>query len=263
MREIYRFDNQICLVTGAGSESGIGFATAKILGRQGGQVIITGTTERIFDREQELRAEGITARGYIVDLMDQHSVRKLIDLISRDIGDIDVLVNNAGMTQVGQAEKLTLFCDLEDGEFEESISRNLMTTYYTTREVIKGMIKKCYGRIVNVSSTTGPIGSNIGETGYGAAKAAMLGMSKGIALEVAKYKITVNNVLPGWIGTGSQTQKEALAGRYTPIGRSGSPDEVAHMIVFLSTKEASYITGQDFVVDGGNCIIEDKGSSIS
>ena len=262
MEEIYRFDDQICLVTGAGSKNGIGFAIAKIMGKRGGQIIITGTTDRIFDREQELRAEGIIARGYVVDLMNQHSVRKLIDSISSNIGNIDVLVNNAGMTQVGKTEKLTLFCDLDDGEFEESIGRNLMTAYYTTREVIAGMIKKRYGRIINVSSTTGPIGSNLGETGYGAAKAAMLGMSKGIALEVAKYNITVNNVLPGWIATGSQTQKEALAGRNTPIGRSGSPNEVAHMIVFLSTKEASYITGQDFVVDGGNCIIEDKGCSM-
>ena len=262
MDTFYRFEGKVCLVTGAGSKSGIGFAVAKIFGKLGAEVIITGTTDRIFQREKELKQEGITAHAYVIDLTNRILVLKLIKEIKKKLGTIDVLVNNAGMTQVGQVEKLTYFCDLAEGEFEDSINRNLMTAYYTTQAVIGVMLEENYGRIINVSSTTGPIGSNCGEVGYGAAKAAMLGMSKGIALEVAKNNITINNVLPGWVATGSQTQKEALAGMNTPMERSGHPEEIAHMIVFLATKEASYITGQDFVVDGGNCIIEDKGSNM-
>ena len=262
MDTFYRFDGKVCLVTGAGSENGIGYAVAKIFGKLGANVIITGTTDRIFQREKELKQEGITAYAYTIDLTNRISILRIIEEIKKKFGSIDVLVNNAGMTQVGQIEKLTYFYDLAEGEFEDAINRNLMTAYYTTRAVIGVMLEQNYGRIINVSSTTGPIGSNCGEAGYGAAKAAMLGMSKGIALEVAKNNITINNVLPGWVATGSQTKKEALAGMHTPMERSGRPEEIAHMIIFLATKEASYITGQDFVVDGGKCIIEDKGSNM-
>lgn len=258
MNTFYNFTNQICLITGAGSETGIGFTTARILGLQGARVLITGTTERIFLRAQELEREGIAALGYIIDLTDRPAVRRLITEIKDTFGKIDVLINNAGMMQVGQEEDYTLFCNLTDESFDDSINRNMMTAYNTTRAVIGHMIEQKYGRIINVSSTTGPLGSNLGEVGYGTAKAAMIGMCKGIALEVARDNITVNNVLPGWVATGSQTQKEAIAGMHTPIGRSARPEEIAHMIVFLSTREASYITGQNFVVDGGNFIIEDN-----
>jgi 3-oxoacyl-[acyl-carrier protein] reductase len=258
MEQFYRFDHQVCLITGAGSASGIGYATARIFGLLGAQVLITGTTNRIYLREQELKKEGVIAAAFIIDLTDKSAVKELISQIMQTYGKIDVLVNNAGMVQVGQKEDFTLFHELSDESFEDSISRNLMTAYNTTRAVINGMRQQEYGRIVNVSSTTGPLGVNAGEVGYATAKAAMLGLCKGIALESARYHITVNNVLPGWVATGSQTKEEKNAGKYTPIGRSARPEEIAHMIVFLATREASYITGQDFVVDGGNCIIEDK-----
>ena len=258
MSELYQFTDQICLITGAGSETGIGFSTAQIIGKLGAQVLITGTTDRIFRREQELKDKGIHATGYIIDLTDRVQVKNLIKTIKDTIGTIDILINNAGMVQVGQEEEFTLFCNLTDESFDEAINRNLMTAFNTTRAVVGGMIDQQYGRIVNVSSTTGPLGSNPGEAGYGAAKSALIGMSRGIALEVAKYNITINNVLPGWVATGSQTNIEAMAGRSTPMGRSARPEEVAHMITFLSSKEASYITGQEFVVDGGNSIVENK-----
>lgn len=123
------------------------------------------------------------------------------------------------------------------------------------------MKSRNYGRIVNVSSVTGPVVSNPGEAAYSAAKAAVIGMSRSIAIEVAKDNIMINNVLPGWIATASQTEGEAAGGLNTPAGRGGSPEEVANMIVFLASKEASYITGQSFIVDGGNTIQEYKGPS--
>lgn len=258
MESFYTFENQVCLVTGAGSEHGIGFATAKLMGLRGGTVLITGTTDRIFLREQELKQEGINVKGFIIDLTDRPAVKSWIKSVEETYGTISVLVNNAGMAQVGWEEDFTLFHELLDESFDDSIRRNLTTCYNATRAVIGGMIKQKYGRIVNVSSTTGTMGSNPGEAAYGAAKAAMIGMSQSIALEVAKENITINSVLPGWVATASQTKKEAVAGEHTPIGRSARPEEIAHMILFLATKEASYITGQKFVVDGGNWIQENK-----
>ena len=114
------------------------------------------------------------------------------------------------------------------------------------------MIENHYGRIVNVSSVTGPLVSNPGETGYSAAKAAMVGMSRSLAIEVAKYGITVNNVAPGWIATGSSTEEERVAAENTPMRRAGTPEEVGDLIAYLASDESTYITGQMIVIDGGN-----------
>ncbi|MEK4029488.1 MULTISPECIES: SDR family NAD(P)-dependent oxidoreductase [Bacillaceae] len=254
-----QFNGKVCLITGAGSDEGIGFAAAKIIGGLGGKLAITSTTERIYEREKELRAKGIEAKGYTADLMDFEQAQQLIKHIVKDFGKIDILINNAGMGQVGSPEKFIPFVELDTEEWNVSISRNLSTCFHVTRAVLPQMIEHEYGRIVNVSSVTGPLVSNPGETGYSAAKAAMVGMSRGISIEVAKHNITVNNVAPGWIATGSQTDHERIAGENTPMGRNGHPDEVGHLITFLASEQASYITGQLFVVDGGNTIQDYKG----
>lgn len=253
------FNGKVCLITGAGSDSGIGFAAAEIIGGLGGKIAITSTTERIYEREKELKDQGIEATGYTADLMDEKQVHKLVQSVLKDYGKIDILINNAGMGQVGSPEKFIPFAELDATEWDISISRNLSTCFYVTRAVLPQMIENKYGRIVNVSSVTGPLVSNPGESGYSAAKAAIVGMSRGIAIEVAKHHITVNNVAPGWIATGSQTEHERIAGENTPMGRNGQPDEVGHLITFLASEQASYITGQLFVVDGGNTIQDYKG----
>ena len=255
------FNDKVCLITGAGSSQGIGFATAQILGELGGTVILVATTERVYERAKELSAAGIKAKGYIADLMDRRQVKDLIESVIKEYEKIDVLVNNAGMVQVGGEEISLPFADLPDEDWDTGISRNLTICYNVTHSVIKHMIGNSYGRIVNTSSVTGPVVSNPGSSAYSAAKAAMIGMSRSIAIEVAKDNIMINNVLPGWIATASQTVPEAAGALNTPVGRGARPEEVAHMIVFLASEQASYITGQCFVVDGGNTIQEYKGPS--
>jgi 3-oxoacyl-[acyl-carrier protein] reductase len=255
------FEDKVCLITGAGSKSGIGFSTAQIIGKLGAIVLLVATSERIYDRAKELEALGIETKGYIADLMDRKQVNNLINRIIEEHQRIDILINNAGMTQVGSEEIFSDFANMKDNEWDLTISRNLTTCYNVTHSVLPHMINNNYGRIVNVSSVTGTIVSNPGESAYSAAKAAMIGMSRSIAIEVAKNNIMMNNVLPGWIATGSQTESEAAASLNTPIGRGGKPEEVGHMIVFLASEQASYITGQTFIVDGGNTIQEYKGPS--
>jgi 3-oxoacyl-[acyl-carrier protein] reductase len=261
MNKFIDFTDQVCLITGAGSPNGIGFETAKILGDLGGKLLLVATTERVFQRAEELRTIGVEAEGFIANLMDRKQVEDLIAGIIQKYGVIDVLVNNAGMVQVGMEEDFATFDKVAYGSWDDAIDRNLNTCFNVTHAVLPHMIKNQYGRIVNTSSVTGPIASNPGSAGYGAAKAAIIGMSMSIAIETAKYNITINNVLPGWIATASQTEEEAVGGLNTPAGRGGSAAEVANMNVFLASEKASYITGQNFVVDGGNTIQEYKGPS--
>ena len=245
------FENRVCLVTGAGSPTGIGFSTAKILGGLGGRIAIVATTDRIHERVDELKAEGIDAKGYIADLMDRKQVKKLAADVMEEFGRIDVLVNNAGMVQVGMEEDFSGFLDMTYESWDDAIDRNLNITFNVTKEIMPFMVDAGYGRIVNVSSVTGPVVSNPGEGSYSAAKAGVVGLSRALAIEFGSNGITVNCVLPGWIGTAS--------GENTPLGRSADAAEVANAIVFLASEEASYITGESLVVDGGNTIQEYKG----
>ena len=259
MHPLFSLKSQVALITGAGSAEGIGFATATLLAEMGATVAITATGQRIYTRSEELQADGHVVKAYIADLTDRSATKAMIAAIEADFGRIDILINNAGMSMEGSDEHASTFATLSDDEWDMTIERNLTTCFNVTRKVIPGMISRNYGRIINVSSVTGPLVSNPGEAAYSAAKAAMIGMSRSIALEVAKHNITINNVAPGWVGTASQSEEEIIASRYTPFGRAGSAAEMASMIAYLASPGASYVTGQMMVVDGGNCLQESKG----
>jgi 3-oxoacyl-[acyl-carrier protein] reductase len=252
---------RIALVTGAGSPTGIGSATAHVLGREGASLAVCSTTDRIFDRVQELRDAGHTAEGYVADLTDRAAVGRLVAGVLDRFGTIDILVNNAGMVAVGDADAgdEVPFTSLDPSRWDQEIARTLGTAFNVTRAVVPGMVERGRGRVVMVSSVTGPVATAPGSAGYSAAKAAMDGLMRAVAIEVGGAGVTVNAVQPGWIATGSQLPDEAEAGLHTPIGRSGTPQEVAEVIGFLASDRASYLTGTAVVVDGGNTIQEIKG----
>jgi 3-oxoacyl-[acyl-carrier protein] reductase len=256
------FSGKVSLITGAGSRQGIGFATARLLAQQESKIAITSTTERIQERARELAAEGADVFAFPADLRDHAHTQLLVQEVLARYGRLDILVNNAGMTQVSSPIQTTsqTLAELSEEEWDYSIAINLKTAFNITRAVLPFMLAAKYGRIVNVSSVTGPIVSNPRETAYSAAKAGMVGLTRSLALEVARKGITVNAVAPGWIETASSTEHEIIAGKNTPVGRPGRADEVAAAIAFLAAEAASYITGQLIIVDGGNSIQEYKGS---
>ncbi len=250
---------RVALVTGAGSPTGIGFAAARALGRRGATVAVAATTDRIHERAEELLAAGQPAAGFTADLTSGDETRDLVEAVVGRLGPVEILVNNAGMVQTGVPDVSKRFHELGEDEWAHIIRLNLTTTVHATRAVLPGMLNRRYGRIVNVSSVTGPLVANPGSTGYSTAKAAVDGLTRSLAVEVAGEGVTVNSVAPGWIATGSSSPEELVAGTHTPVGRPGTPEEVAELIAFLASDASRYVTGRSIVIDGGNILQEYKG----
>jgi 3-oxoacyl-[acyl-carrier protein] reductase len=244
-------NKKIALVTGA--SRGIGAAIAVEMARQGFLVIGTATTAKgseIITQMFELnKLEGL---GLPMDVNGNQSISDLIDKINIDHGEISVLVNNAGITRD------TLLMRMKEEDWDAVINTNLKSVYKLSQSVIKGMMKKRYGRIINISSVVGHMG-NAGQTNYAATKAGISGFTKSLAQEIGSREVTVNCVAPGFIDTDmtralSDDQRQQLLG-HIPLGRLGTPADVAHAVCYLASDLAGYVTGETIHVNGGMLMI--------
>jgi 3-oxoacyl-[acyl-carrier protein] reductase len=246
---MFDLTGKTALVTGA--TGGIGADIARQFHAQGAFVVVHGTREQIL---QELVSELKTNVAYVVaSLSDDEAVNSLIKNAEEAAGKpIDILVNNAGITKDG------LVMRMKDTDFDDVLTINLRAVFKLSRDAIKGMMKRRYGRIINMTSVVGVTG-NAGQANYCASKAGVIGMSKSMALEVASRGITINCIAPGFIQTPmtdvlTDEQKTKILGN-VPAGRLGTATEIATATVFLASHEASYITGQTLHVNGGMAMI--------
>ena len=239
--------NKIALVTGA--SRGIGQAIALRLGQSGATVIGTATTDHGAEAiTQYLKDSDIQGGGIALDVNDAEQINQTLQVIRDKFGEIEILVNNAGITRDN------LLARMKDEEWDEIMETNLKSVFRLSRAVLRAMMKARYGRIINISSVVGSMG-NAGQTNYAATKAGMYGFSKSLAREVGSRNITVNCVSPGFIDTdmtrslGEELQRNMI--QHVPLGRLGQPEEVASAVAFLASKEAGYITGVTLHVNGG------------
>jgi 3-oxoacyl-[acyl-carrier protein] reductase len=240
-------DKQIALVTGA--SRGIGQAIAAALGQAGATVLGTATSAAgAAAIDAAFAAQQIAGRGAVLDVNDAPAAEALIDAIVKEFGALNILVNNAGITQDQLAMRM------KDAEWDAVIGTNLSAVFRLSRAVLRPMMKARGGRIINITSVVGAAG-NPGQVNYAAAKAGVAGMTRALAREIGSRNITVNCVAPGFIDTdmtkGLPEQQQAALQAQIPLGRLGSPQEVAHAVAFLASPLAGYITGTTLHVNGG------------
>nr|WED69095.1 3-oxoacyl-ACP reductase FabG [Pectobacterium colocasium] len=242
------FEGKIALVTGA--SRGIGRAIAETLVARGAKVIGTATSEK--GAEAISSWLGDNGKGYMLNVADAASVESVLAEIRAEFGEVDILINNAGITRDN------LLMRMKDDEWHDILDTNLTSVFRLSKAVMRAMMKKRFGRIITIGSVVGTMG-NAGQANYAAAKAGLIGFSKSLAREVASRGITVNVVAPGFIET-DMTQaltEEQRAGILTqvPANRLGDAKEIASAVVFLASDEAAYITGETLHVNGGMYII--------
>jgi 3-oxoacyl-[acyl-carrier protein] reductase len=242
-----RLKDQVAIVTGSGR--GIGRAIAEALMAEGARIVISDINpETTQGTAKELKDQGGDVIGVACNVTDSPSIEKLIEEVTKHWGRIDILVNNAGITRDNLCMRMS------EDEWQAVIDTNLTSAFKMTKPIIKVMTKQRSGRIINIASTTGVHG-NAGQVNYAAAKGGIIAFTKTVALEYASRGITSNAVAPGFIDT-PMTQKlgEENIKKFTdkiPLGRMGTPSDIAHAVVYLASPGASYVTGQVIEVNGG------------
>ncbi|MEO0098022.1 MAG: 3-oxoacyl-[acyl-carrier-protein] reductase [candidate division WOR-3 bacterium] len=244
---MFNFKGKRIIVTGAGS--GIGKAIAKKFAEFGGIIAVCDINPEAANLTlKEIEIVGGKGLAYPIDVSNFQEVERLVDQIEKSFGGIEILVNNAGITRD------SLLLKMKEEDFDKVIAVNLKGTFNFTRAVLKYLLKRRWGRIINVSSVIGEMG-NPGQANYAAAKAGIIGFTKSVAKEVASRNITVNCIAPGFILTPmTDSLPSEIKERYIkniPLGRPGMPEEVANLCLFLASDFADYITGQVIRIDGG------------
>lgn len=242
-----KLNKRIVLVTGA--TGGLGTAMCKQLFTDGFHVIGNYRNKAKADEwTKTMESQGYQIDMFEADVTDFDSVGKMILKIEAEIGQVDTLVNNAGITRDGR------FSRMSKQDWDDVISSNLTSVFNCTRHVINGMIERQFGRVINISSVNGQRGQ-FGQANYSAAKAGMHGFTKTLAMEVAKYGITVNTISPGYIGTDMvmavpEKVREQIVSQI-PMGRLGGTHEVAHLVSFLASEKTNFVTGANYSINGG------------
>jgi acetoacetyl-CoA reductase len=240
-------EKRVVLVTGA--TGGLGTAMCEALDKEGYRVLANYRTKEKADIWQKtMAAKGVSVELFYSDVSDFASVESMVKEIEHSVGPVDVLINNAGITRD------TAFRKMSYEQWRDVLTSNLDSVFNCTRHVINGMIDRNFGRIINISSVNGQRGQ-FGQANYSAAKAGMHGFTKTLAMEVAKKGITVNTISPGYIGTDMvMAVKEEVRNQIVeqiPMGRLGGTEEVAHLVCFLASDQASFITGANYSINGG------------
>jgi 3-oxoacyl-[acyl-carrier protein] reductase len=242
------FQGKVALITG--SSSGIGAAVAKELAAGGAKVAVhyRGNSDGAAAVQEAIAAAGGSCNIYKADVADAAAAATLVKQVQSDFGSLEILVNNAGTTRD------TLLMTMKEEDWDVVINTNLKSVYAVTKAALRGMIRQRWGRIINVTSVVG-ISGQAGQSNYAASKAGIIGFTKSLAREVASRSITVNAVAPGFIPTGltnvlDEEQRAAILAN-TPLGRMGTPEEIAWAVAFLASERAGFITGHVLSVDGG------------
>ena len=240
--------SKVALVTG--SSRGLGRATALELAERGCTVAVhyARSEEQAQEVVGKIEVAGGRAMAFKADVADAEACQALVESVTKELGSLDVLINNAGITR----DTLALRMKAED--WQQVLDTNLSAAFYLCKAALRGMLRAKWGRVVNISSVVGVMG-NVGQANYVAAKAGLIGLTKALAQEYASKGVTVNAVAPGFIASDMTEDLAAdLKAKYLeriPVGRFGKPEEVAKAVAFLASEDAAYISGQTLVVDGG------------
>jgi NAD(P)-dependent dehydrogenase (short-subunit alcohol dehydrogenase family) len=253
-------DDKVAVVSGAAM--GNGWGITKVFGREGAHVAMLDVSEEVFQAATDFEGQGRGVSAYKVDITDFEGVKKAVDQVAKKLGKIDILVNNAGIA------KLIPFLEMTDEIRDLHFDVNIKGAWNCTKAVLPYMVDRNCGKIVNISSVTGPIVADVGETAYAITKAALWGFTKSLAMEVVGNNINVNAICPGMIDTpmvrkgvaeimpdDPQAVIDAIASGI-PMKKLGTPEDIGELAAFLASERAAYITGQPFVIDGGSTLPE-------
>jgi len=257
-----RLKDRVAIVTGVANPRGIGCATARAMLREGTVLAIADISVEVYERAKELQADGYNVLAFKANLSKSDEANHMVENVLKKFGKVDILVNVAGMIprtrEAQKTERYSVpFTDLTEEDLDRAISSNLKTTFHCIKAVLPNMLNRRYGKIINMSSVTGPLVSQPGLTAYAVSKGGVTALTHTLAIEVAEYGINVNQIGPGSINTGlavDDHERECEQG--IAMRRLGRPEEVADLVVFLASDESSYMTGHMIVIDGGNILQE-------